>query len=46
MATNGWESDSYLYRQSQALLTETPAAELQALKFLPQSEAIEDYDTS
>ncbi|CCI09315.1 MULTISPECIES: hypothetical protein [Microcystis] len=46
MAINGWESGSYLCSQSQALLTETPAAELQALKFLPQSEAIEGHDTS
>ncbi|MBD2599835.1 MULTISPECIES: hypothetical protein [Microcystis] len=46
MVINGWASDSYLYSQSQALLTETLAAELQALKFLPQSEAIEGHDTS
>lgn len=46
MAINWWESDSYLYSQSQALLAETPAAELQALKSLPQSGAIEGRDTS
>ncbi|ELS45590.1 hypothetical protein C789_4582 [Microcystis aeruginosa FACHB-905 = DIANCHI905] len=28
MAINGWESNSYLYSQSQALLTETLAAKL------------------
>jgi len=46
MAINGWASDSYLYSQSQALLTETPSAELQALKSLSQSGAIEGHDTS
>jgi hypothetical protein len=30
------QDDSYLYSQSQALLTETPSAELQALKSLSQ----------
>lgn len=46
MAINGWEDDSYLYSQSQALLGETPAAELQALKCLPQLRAIGSHDTS
>jgi hypothetical protein len=40
MATNWWESNSYLYSQSQALLAETPAAELQALKCLTQSKTM------
>ncbi|MDB9423117.1 hypothetical protein [Microcystis aeruginosa] len=35
MAINRWEGDSHLYSQSQALLAETPEAELQALKSLP-----------
>ncbi|MBD2624168.1 hypothetical protein H6G48_21880 [Microcystis flos-aquae FACHB-1344] len=46
MAINGWEDDSHLYSQSQALLAETPEAELQALKSLPRSGAIEGHDTS
>ena len=55
MAINGWEGDSYLPSQSQALLAEnleisrrlqTLEAELQALKSLPQSRAMESHDTS
>jgi len=54
MAINGWEGDSYPYSQSQALLAEnpelsrrlqTPEAELQAFKSLPQSGAMDSHDT-
>lgn len=55
MAINVWEDESYLYSQSQALLAEnlelsrrlqTLEAELQALKSLSQSGAMDSHDTS
>ena len=55
MAINGWEGDSYLPSQSQALLAEnrelslrlqTMETELETLKSLTQLGEIESHDTS
>lgn len=55
MGINWWEGDPYLHSQSQALLAEnqelsnrlqTLEAELQALKSLTQSSAVESHDLS
>ncbi|MFN9673009.1 MAG: gas vesicle protein, partial [Microcystis sp.] len=48
MAINGWEGDSYLPSQSQALLAENLelSRRLQALKSLAKLSAIESRDSS